>query len=154
MREAFEQVQEKFEQHPLTRRLPASVLKDWCEWATEQAKAFQRASSAAVEGRNGELPQMHHNHRGLPKRRYQAWWALHNFDCRDANGQTPAARFRAGVSRFLRSRTIRDRRIAPPSAMKTGSVLKPDQTRYCPGLNGHPDIRIDYRACIRDMKRN
>jgi hypothetical protein len=36
---------------------------------------------------------MHHNHRGLPKRRYKVWTALHNFDCRASDGTTPAARF-------------------------------------------------------------
>ena len=36
---------------------------------------------------------MHHNHRGLPKRRYQVWSALHNFDCRASDGSTPASRF-------------------------------------------------------------
>ena len=61
-------------------------------WAAEQAKAFQRASSA-VEGRNGYLSQMHHNHRGLPKRRYKVWTVLHNFDCRASDGTTPASRF-------------------------------------------------------------
>jgi len=33
-----------------------------------------------VEGRNGYLSQMQHNHRGLPTRRYQVWTVLHNFD--------------------------------------------------------------------------
>src|SRR4029450_13675202 len=37
---------------------------------SDRVKAFQRASSA-VEGRNGSLSQMHHNHRGLPKQRYK-----------------------------------------------------------------------------------
>jgi hypothetical protein len=37
----------------------------WKAWAADHAKTFQRASSA-VEGRNGYLSQMHHNHRGLP----------------------------------------------------------------------------------------
>ena len=54
--------------------------------------AFQRASSA-VEGRNGALSQLHHNQRGLPKRRYKVWTVLHNFDCRAPDGTTPAARF-------------------------------------------------------------
>ena len=35
MREALDEVQEKFEQHPLTRRLSAKVRAAWCEWATE-----------------------------------------------------------------------------------------------------------------------
>ena len=46
-----------------------------------------------MEGRNGYLSQMHHNHRGLPKRRYKVWSALHNFDCRASDGSTPASRF-------------------------------------------------------------
>jgi Family of unknown function (DUF6399) len=60
--------------------------------AFDRVKAFQRASSA-VEGRNGVLAQLHHNQRGLPKRRYKVWTVLHNFDCRAADGTTPAARF-------------------------------------------------------------
>jgi hypothetical protein len=46
-----------------------------------------------VEGRNGYLSQMQHNHRGLPTRRSQVWAVLHNFDGRAADGTTPAARF-------------------------------------------------------------
>jgi hypothetical protein len=46
-----------------------------------------------VEGRNGDLSQRQHNHRGLPTRRYQVWTALHNFDGRAADGTTPASRF-------------------------------------------------------------
>jgi len=61
-------------------------------WAGAHARACQRASSA-VEGRNGSLSQMHHNHRGLPMRRYHVWTVLHNVDCRAADGTTPAARF-------------------------------------------------------------
>jgi hypothetical protein len=68
------------------------VLAGWKAWAAEHAKTFQRASSA-VEGRNGYLSQMHHHHRGLPKRRYKVWSALHNFDCRASDGSTPASRF-------------------------------------------------------------
>jgi hypothetical protein len=85
-------VQEAFERHPCTRQLTAEVLAGWKAWAGEHARAFQRASSA-VEGRNGYLSQMHHTHRGLPMRRYQVWTVLHNFDCRAADGTTPAARF-------------------------------------------------------------
>ena len=90
--QTLEQSQERLDQHAMTRRIPARVLADWKTWATEQARAFQRASSA-VEGRNGYLSQMHHNHRGLPKRRYRTWRALHNFDCHDTDGTTPASRF-------------------------------------------------------------
>jgi hypothetical protein len=92
MVEALERVQTAFEAHPLTAKLSAEVLKGWKEWASAHVKTFHRASSA-VEGRNGYLSQMHHNHRGLPKRRYKIWSALHNFDCRASDGSTPASRF-------------------------------------------------------------
>jgi hypothetical protein len=85
-------IQDAFEQHPCTQRLAPEVLTDWKAWAAEHARAFQRASSA-VEGRNGYLSQMQHNHRGLPTRRYQVWTVLHNFDCRASDGTTPAVRF-------------------------------------------------------------
>ena len=90
--QVLEAVQAAFEAHPLTAQLPPEVLAGWKAWAAEHVKTFQRASSA-VEGRNGYLSQMHHNHRGLPKRRYQVWSALHNFDCRASDGSTPASRF-------------------------------------------------------------
>jgi hypothetical protein len=85
-------VEETFARHPCTRQLTPEVLTGWQAWAAEHARAFQRASSA-VEGRNGYLSQMQHNHRGLPLRRYQVWTVLHNFDCRASDGTTPASRF-------------------------------------------------------------
>ena len=85
-------VEEAFDRHPCTQQLASEVLAGWKEWAGEHARAFQRASSA-VEGRNGSLAQMHHNHCGLPMRRYQVWTVLHNFDGRAADGTTPATRF-------------------------------------------------------------
>jgi Family of unknown function (DUF6399) len=54
--------------HPLTQKLAPEVLAEWQAWAAERAQTVQRASSA-VEGRNGSLSQMHHHHRGVPKRR-------------------------------------------------------------------------------------
>ena len=89
---ALEAVRAAFEVHPLTAKLTPEVLAAWKAWAAEHAKTFHRASSA-VEGRNGYLSQMHHNHRGLPKRRYRVWSALYNFDCRASDGSTPASRF-------------------------------------------------------------
>jgi hypothetical protein len=89
---ALQTVQDAFERHPCTGRLTPEVLAGWQSWAGEHARAFQRASSA-VEGRNGYLAQMQHNHRGLPPRRYQVWTVLHNFDCRASDGTTPAVRF-------------------------------------------------------------
>jgi hypothetical protein len=85
-------IQDAFARHPCTHRLAPKVLAEWKAWAAEHAKAFQRASSA-VEGRNGYLSQMQHNHRGLPTRRYQVWTGLHNFDCHARDGTTPASRF-------------------------------------------------------------
>ena len=90
--QALESVHDAFPLHPCTVQLAPEVLADWKAWAAEHAKAFQRASSA-VEGRNGALAQLHHNQRGLPKRRYKVWTVLHNFDCRAPDGTTPAARF-------------------------------------------------------------
>ena len=89
---ALKALQDAFERHPCTQRLVPEVLAAWKAWAAEHARAFQRASSA-VEGRNGSLSQMQHKHCGLPKRRYPVWTVLHNFDCRAADGTTPAARF-------------------------------------------------------------
>ena len=86
---AFE---EAFERHSCTRQLHPELLADWQAWAADHAKAFQRASSA-LEGRNGYLSQMQHNHRGLPARRYAVWTALHNFDGWAKDGTTPASRF-------------------------------------------------------------
>jgi len=90
--EALKTVEEAVETHPLTHQLAPEVLAGWKAWAAEHARGFQRASSA-VEGCNGALSQLHHNQRGLPKRRYKVWTVLHNFDCRAADGSTPASRF-------------------------------------------------------------
>lgn len=90
--QACKAIQSEFEAHPMTQQLAPEILADWQAWAVERATTFQRASSA-VEGRNGYLSQMHHNHRGLPKRRYKVWTVLHNFDCRAPDGTTPASRF-------------------------------------------------------------
>jgi hypothetical protein len=90
--QALAAVQDAFHTHPCTAQLAPEVLEEWKAWAAEQAQAFQRTSSA-VEGRNGYLSQLHHNQRGLPKHRYKVWTVLHNFDCRAADGTTPATRF-------------------------------------------------------------
>jgi hypothetical protein len=92
LQEAWEAMRLAFEQHPLTQRLAPHILAEWQVWATDRVTTFQRASSA-VEGRNGVLSQLHHNQRGLPKQRYKVWTVLHTFDCRAADGTTPAARF-------------------------------------------------------------
>jgi hypothetical protein len=92
MVQALEAVRTAFDTHAITRGLDCQVLEEWQAWARLRVQVFARASSA-VEGRNGYLSQMHHNQRGVPKRRYKVWTVLHNFDCRAADGTTPAARF-------------------------------------------------------------
>jgi hypothetical protein len=92
IRQALEAVQVAFHTHVITQQLAPQVLEEWKAWATQRTQAFQRTSSA-VEGRNGALAQLHHNQRGLPKHRYKVWTVLHNFDCRAADGTTPATRF-------------------------------------------------------------
>jgi hypothetical protein len=89
---AWQAAQAAFDRYPITQRLAPHVLEEWHAWAIDRVTAFQRASSA-VEGRNGFLSQLHHNHRGLPKPRYKVWTIVHNFDCRAADGTTPASRF-------------------------------------------------------------
>ena len=89
---ALQAVEETVERHPLTHQLAPEVLAGWKAWAAEHARGLQRASSA-VAGRNGTLSQLHHNQRGVPKRRDKVWTVLHNFDCRAADGSTPASRF-------------------------------------------------------------
>ena len=92
MQAAWEAVRAAFDQHAITQQLAPAVLADGHAWALQRTKAFQRTSSA-VEGRNGYLSQMHHNHRGLPRRRYKVWTIVHNFDCHAVDGTTPASRF-------------------------------------------------------------
>ena len=92
LRQALEGVSATFHTHAITTQLAPRVLEEWKAWAVQRTKAFQRTSSA-VEGRNGSLSHMHQNHRGLPRRRYKVWTIVHTFDCRAADGTTPAARF-------------------------------------------------------------
>lgn len=92
LRQALEAAHVAFGTHAITQCLPPQALKEWQEWASDRVSAFQRTSSA-VEGRNGYLAQLHRNQRGLPKHRYKVWTGMHNFDCRAADGTTPACRF-------------------------------------------------------------
>jgi hypothetical protein len=92
LRQALEVVSATLHTHAITKQLAPRVLEEWKAWAVQRTKALQRTSSA-VEGRNGYLSPMQHNHRGLPKRRDKVWTILHNFDCRASDGTTPAARF-------------------------------------------------------------
>jgi Family of unknown function (DUF6399)/IclR helix-turn-helix domain len=99
MQAAWEAVRAAFDQHAIPQRLAPEVLADWKAWALQRTKAFQRTSSA-VEGRNGYLSQMHHNHRGLPRRRYKVWTILPNFDCRAVDGTSLSAPLYAKLGEF------------------------------------------------------
>jgi Family of unknown function (DUF6399) len=92
IRQTLEVVPATFHTPTITKQLAPSGLEEWKAWAMQRTTVLQRTSSA-VEGRNGYLSQMHQNHRGLPRRRYKVWTIVHNFDCRAADGTTPASRF-------------------------------------------------------------
>jgi hypothetical protein len=89
---ALPAVRAVFDTHTITRRLDRQGLAEWQAWARLRVQVLARAS-AAVEGRHGYWSQMHHQQRGWPKQRYKVWTGLPNFDCRAADGTTPAARF-------------------------------------------------------------
>ena len=114
-------VRAAFERHPITQQLAPPVLAAWTAWATDRVKTFQRTSSA-VEGRNGSLSQMHHNHRGLPKQRYKVWTVLHNFDCRASDGTTPASRFFRRTFPDLFETVLSHIEVLPRSRQRTHDV--------------------------------
>lgn len=86
---AFEKAQFELEQHPLTSSLIHQ--KEWLSWAEWMVSNFQRTSSA-VEGRNGCLSQIHHNGRGLTKKRLKALNIIHNYYLKRFDGSTAAER--------------------------------------------------------------
>jgi hypothetical protein len=77
--------------HPFTTTLAPAQLEQWQAWATWMVSKFQRASSA-VEGRNGDLSQIHHNRRGLSARRLGVITTIHNFYLKRPDGSTAAER--------------------------------------------------------------
>ncbi len=121
MQEALDEVHAAFERHAITQRLAPQVLAAWTAWATDRVKAFQRTSSA-VEGRNGSLSQMHPNHRGLPKQRSKVWTVLHHFDCRAADGTTPASRFFRRTFPDLFETVLSHIEVLPRSRQRTHDV--------------------------------
>lgn len=88
---AYQQAQSALLAHPITSTLDAQTYRYWAGWANEMVTKFQR-TTAAVEGRNGYLTQIHHSRRGLSPRRLQVMTALHNFDLQRADGSTAAKR--------------------------------------------------------------
>ena len=80
-----------WEDHPLSHSLPLEERQHWLQWAEQQVRQFQRASSA-VEGRNGYLSQIYHNRRGLSTTRLHSLTIIHNFALRRPDGTTAAQR--------------------------------------------------------------
>ena len=102
------------------------------------SKTFQRASSA-VEGRNGTLAQLHHNQRGLPKQRYKVWTVLHNFDCRAADGTTPAARFFRRPFPDLFDTVLSHIEALPRPRQRNRDMALRIDVMECPALSGYPN---------------
>ena len=67
------------------------AVAHWQQWCEDKISHFQRTSSA-VEGRNGCLSQMYHNHRGLTASRLTALTVIHNYGTRRTEGSTPTNR--------------------------------------------------------------
>jgi hypothetical protein len=88
---AWEKALAIWEHHMLTLGTSHDEIHTWLAWAEWIASKFQRASSA-VEGRNGQLAQMHHNGRGLTTRRLRSLTVIRNFDSRRRDGTTAAER--------------------------------------------------------------
>ena len=127
-------LEEAFEQYSCTHQLQPELLSDWKAWAADHAKAFQRASSA-VEGRNGYLSQMQHNHRGLSAHRYPVWTALHNFDGRAQDGTTPASRFFRRSFPDLFERVLSQIDELPMPRQRCQTFVQVIEGAGCPGLN-------------------
>ena len=88
---AYQQAQAALIVHPITSSLDVQTYRNWVDWANEMVTKFQR-TTAAVEGRNGYLTQIHHNRRGLSPHRLRVMTAIHNFDLQRADDSTAAER--------------------------------------------------------------
>lgn len=89
--DAYQRAQLALHTHPITSTLQDDTYSDWESWARDMVTKFQR-TTAAVEGRNGYLTQVHHNCRGLSARRLYVMTVIHNFDLQRADGSTAAER--------------------------------------------------------------
>jgi len=84
-RQAWQKVVQAFEADPSHSGLSDSDLQRWLEWGGWMVRQFHRSPSA-VEGRNGCLPQMYHNGRGLTESRLKALTVIHNYGLRRQDG--------------------------------------------------------------------
>ena len=80
-------------QHAITQQLAPEVLGGLASVGEPSRPRPFSGPRRPSKDATATLSQMHHNQRGLPKRRYKVWTVLHNFDCRAADGTTPASRF-------------------------------------------------------------
>lgn len=90
-RQRADNAQRRYEQHYLTSELEQNIRQQYLDKAFAIAATFQRSSSQ-VEGRNGYLAFIHHEHKGIPKSRLEVLTVVHNFDIRREDGSTPAQR--------------------------------------------------------------
>ena len=88
---AYQEALVVFYTHALTETFSEDEILFWQNWAEEMVGKFHRASSA-VEGRNGFLSQIYHNHRGLSSKRLKALTVLHNYFITRSDGGTAAQR--------------------------------------------------------------
>jgi len=95
LREEYEKAYKEalvvFHTHALTGTFSEDEILFWQNWAQEMVEKFHRASSA-VEGRNGFLSQIYHNHRGLSSKRLKALTVMHNYFITRSDGSTAAQR--------------------------------------------------------------
>ena len=95
LRKEYEKAWQKalvvFRTHALTETFSEDEILFWQNWAQEMVGKFHRASSA-VEGRNGFLSQIYHNHRGLSSKRLKALTVMHNYFITRSDGSTAAQR--------------------------------------------------------------
>ncbi|CAK8711369.1 hypothetical protein KKHLCK_00360 [Candidatus Electrothrix laxa] len=95
LRKEYEKAHQKalvvFYTHVLTGTFSEDEMLFWQNWAQEMVGKFHRASSA-VEGRNGFLSQIYHNHRGLRPKRLKTLTVLHNYLITRSDGSTAAQR--------------------------------------------------------------
>ena len=89
--DAYQQAHKALKAHPLTLTLETDAYRYWHSWASEMVTKFQR-TTAAVEGRNGYLGQIHRSRRRLSDRQLQVMSVIHNFDLKRLDGSTAAQR--------------------------------------------------------------
>jgi len=89
--QAADQAAQNLLAHPLTQTLAAEERQTWIDWARWMANNYQR-TSAAIEGRNGDLTRLHHAGRGFSPQTLKVLTIIHNFHLQRPDGTTAAQR--------------------------------------------------------------